>query len=96
MPAFAEQGETTEMGGQAAYELFAMDVIAQLDQHASYTHLKRMFGLVYSAKETMWEELLAMVAQGNGCLDKYGWEDEDYTAEASRENFDLLWEQYTK
>ncbi|KAJ3552053.1 hypothetical protein NM688_g4360 [Phlebia brevispora] len=94
MPAFAEQGETTEMGGQAAYDLFCMDVIANLDEHAAYAHLKRMAGLVNSAKEAMLDELMALVVQGDRTLERYGWEEEDYTEEISREKFNLLWEQY--
>ncbi|KAF7797183.1 hypothetical protein EIP86_008375, partial [Pleurotus ostreatoroseus] len=94
MPAFAPRGETTEMGGKAAYDLFCMDVIAHLDEHAAHMHLRRMTGLVESAREAMVDELLAMVVQGDRTLGKFGWEEDEYNEDVSREKFDLLWEQF--
>lgn len=95
MPAFAARGETTEMGGKAAYDLFCMDVIAHLDEHAAYIHLRRMLGIVDSARESMVDELLAMVSQGDKTLEKFGWEADEYSDDVSREKFELLWERYT-
>ena len=94
VPAFAEQGETTEMGTQAAYEMFGMENVARLDEHAGYTHLMRMAGLVYSAKEAMLDQLMDMVARGDESLERFGWDEDDYTEEISKEKFDTLWEQY--
>ena len=94
MPSFAESVDSTQMGGKEAYELFAMDTLALLDENAAYTHLMRMAGIVYSARDAMLDELLSMVARGDDILEKYGWDDEDYTIEASMEKFEMLWQQY--
>ena len=48
----------------------------------------------YIARTVMIDVLLMMVARGDGGLEKYGWDDEDYTEEASMEKFDAMWQQY--
>lgn len=95
MPAFAECVDSTRIGGKEMYEVFAMDIMAHLDENAAYTHLRRMAGIVYSAKDTMLDVLLNMVARGDEALVRYGWSSErDYSEEVSREKFELMWDQY--
>ena len=94
MPTFAKTLESTEVGGEEAYSMLGMEKVALLDENAAYTHLRRMFDMVLSAKETMLEELLSMVEQGDPGLERFGWDFDDYTEEGSREKFETLWDQY--
>ncbi|GJE86211.1 S-adenosyl-L-methionine-dependent methyltransferase [Phanerochaete sordida] len=94
LPALADMGETVQIGGSEAYELFGMEALGELDEHTLFLHLQRAVGLVYAAKEAMWEELRILVAQGPSALSKFGWDDSEYTEEASRERFDAMFERY--
>ncbi|PSS29664.1 hypothetical protein PHLCEN_2v2812 [Hermanssonia centrifuga] len=94
LPALAEEGQTTQIGGAAAYELFAMEELGELDECSLFLHMHRAAALVYAAKESMWDELMDMVARSDNALRRYGWKDEDYTEKATRNKFEALWERY--
>lgn len=94
LPALASVGDSVQIGGSAAFQLFGMDALAELDEHTLFLHLQRAVRLVYAAKEAMWEELKLLLAQGPAALEKYGWDDSEYTEEASRERFDAMFERY--
>lgn len=94
LPALAEMGETVQLGGREAYGLFAMDVLAELDEHNLYMHLYRATSLVWAVKEAMWDELRALLARGPAALARYGWEDGEYAEEPARERFDAMYERY--
>lgn len=94
LPALASVGDSVQIGGSAAFQLFGMDALAELDEHTLFLHLQRAVGLVYAAKEAMWEELKLLIAEGPTALSKYGWDDSEYSEEASRERFDAMFERY--
>ncbi len=94
LPALAEEGQTTQIGGAAAYELFAMEELGELDECSLFLHMHRAASLVYAAKESMWDELMDMVVRSDNALRRYGWKDEDYTEKATRNKFEALWERY--
>jgi hypothetical protein len=94
MPALADMGETIQIGGSAAYELFDMESLGDMSESTLFMHLQRAVGLVYAAKEAMWDELRALVNRGPGSLAEYGWDESEYTKEASRERFDAMFDRY--
>lgn len=94
LPALADVGETVQIGGSDVVNLIGMEALAELDEHMLFLHLQRTVGLVYAAKEAMWGELKVLVARGPTALARFGWEDSEYTEEASRERFDAMFERY--
>lgn len=83
-----------QLGGDAAYELFSMEELNKMDENTLYLHMYRAVGLVYAAKEAMWDELKALMSRGPDSLAEYGWDESEYNEEASRERFDAMFERY--
>lgn len=95
MPGLAAEGESIQIGGDAAYELFAMREFYELDEHSLFLTMYRTVGFVCGLKEAMWEELATLAHRHDSELYKYGWKDADFMEERSRERFDAMWEQFT-
>ena len=66
------------------------------DEQTRYMQLYRVVTGVLSTKEAMWDELLDRVSKKDPILKKYGWQDEDYTEQASREMFEQAIDQYQR
>ena len=60
MPGLAAEGESIQIGGDAAYELFAMREFYELDEHSLFLTMYRAVGFVCGLKEAMWEELATL------------------------------------
>lgn len=93
-PVYAEKGETVEIGGEEAYSLYNMDKFDEIDDHTLFVHLYHSTGLVWAAKEAMWDELKVLVDRCDDFLVRYGWKPHDYTESESRRKFETFWDRY--
>ena len=71
-----------------------------MDDHTLFMQLKRSVALVLSAKEAMWDELRKRIESREREDEReeltalHGWEDSDFSVDASRKIFDRLVERY--
>lgn len=94
LPSLAKPSEAIHIGGSLVCKMFEMRTIAELDEHRLYMHLYRSAGVVFAMKETIWDELWILVRRRDVLLMKYGWVDDEYTLQASRQRFEAMWERY--
>ena len=88
--------DTTTLNSDGAVDVLATDRAQSLDEQTRYMQLYRVVTSVLSTKEAMWDELLVRVNKKDPELMKYGWQDEDYTEQGSRERFEHAIEQYQR
>lgn len=89
-----DPSETTSLGGEKAATLFSIEKIQEMTSDNLFMHLYQAVHMVVSVKEAMWEELKERVEENDPTLIKFGWGEEDFNFQTSREKFDALLERY--
>ena len=90
------EDDGTTLNDGNAIEMLGIERARSRDEHARYMQLFRAVAGVLSTKEAMWDELLDRVNRHDPILEKYGWQEEDYDEQASRERFEHAVEQYQR
>ena len=81
-------------------ELFPPRDFKTLEDKSLYMQLYRAAGTVYALKEAMWDELRERIESREREDEReeltalHGWEDSDFSVDASRKIFDRLVERY--
>ena len=93
--------EGTRIGStKDTLSLFPLCDGEKMDDHTLFMQLKRSVALVLSAKEAMWDELRERIESREREDEReeltalHGWEDSDFSVDASRKIFDRLVERY--
>ncbi|KAI0785068.1 hypothetical protein C8Q75DRAFT_343810 [Abortiporus biennis] len=92
---YAPSELTTVIGhDDSVLGLFPFEELSALDPHSLYMQLYRAVGVVLAVKEAMWDELKQKLKDEKGSLQAYGWDDQGYLEDVSRQKFDALVERY--
>ncbi|CAL1695096.1 unnamed protein product [Somion occarium] len=91
--AFSSPEMSTRIGDDTVLNLFPIDELTSLEEHALSMQLYRAVGSVLAVKEAMWEELMEQMKDNKDRLRGYGWENDDEQS-VNRQKFDSLVERY--
>ena len=95
-PYYSSPSDDTSLGHASSMALVPMASLLETSNFSLAMHLHRMYNLVLSCQESMWEVLSDRIRNREAELKSLGWDDEDIEAEHSRQRFDKIVDRYKR
>ena len=95
-PYYSSPSDDTSLGHASSMALVPMASLLETSNFSLAMHLHRMYNLVLSCQESMWEVLNDKIRNREDDLKRLGWLDDSLEGEHSRERFESLLVKYQR